>query len=212
MKIVAFVPIKLNSTRIKNKNIKRLGDKPLCHYIFNVIKKSGVDDIFVYCSEKKIKQYVPKFVQFLARDESLDGDTTKGMEIYTAFCSEIKADIYILAHATSPFLRPNSIKIGLKSISEGYDSAFGVKKIQTFSWYEKRPLNYSLNDIPRTQDLQPVFVETSGFYIFTSEVIKQKRRIGNNPYLVELDHIESVDIDEKEDLSFARKIFRSKAL
>lgn len=67
-------------------------------------------------------------------------------------------------------------------------------------WKDGKPFNYELNAIPRTQDLPPLYEETSGFYIYKKNVMtKLNRGIGNNPFIVEVDEIESIDIDEKED-------------
>ncbi len=62
---------------------------------------------------------------------------------------------------------------------------------------------YELNNIPRTQDLQALYEETSGFYIYKGDVIsKYNRRIGEKPYIVE-----GIDIDELEDFEIADAIF-----
>ena len=57
--------------------------------------------------------------------------------------------------------------------------------------------------MPRTQDITPVMIETSGFYIFTKSLINEGRRIGDNPYIEELDYVQSIDIDNKEDYDLA---------
>ena len=94
-----------------------------------------------------------------------------------------------------------------KVINNSNDSSFSVSKIQTFCWYDNKTLNYSLDNVVRTQDIKPVYWETSAFYIFKSEILnKFNRRIGKNPYLVETDRIESIDIDEKEDFIIASKV------
>lgn len=209
MKVVAFVPIKLNSQRLKNKNILPLSGKPLCSYIVEtLLSVSGIDKVYVYCSDEDIKRYIPGGAEFLKRPERLDADNVKGYEIYSEFISTIEADVYILAHATSPFLKRESIENSLKMVTEGdYDSAFSAKKIQTFVWFKGKPLNYDLEDVPRTQDIEPVLVETSGFFIFKKHVFTElKRRIGNNPYICMMDNMEAVDIDEKDDYSLAVKI------
>ena len=41
-----------------------------------------------------------------------------------------------------------------------------VSHIQTFTWYKNTPINYNLDNVVRTQDIKPVFWETSAFYIF----------------------------------------------
>ncbi len=204
-KIVAYVPIKLNSERLKNKNILQLNGSPLASYIFNaLIKSQKFDEIYVYCSDKRIMDYIPSSVKFLERPTSLDQNTTKGLEIYNSFKNEINADYYFLAHATSPFIKAKSISNAVDSVLNGdFDSAFCVTKHQTFCWYDNQPINYSLSDIPRTQDLQPVLAETSSFFLYSKETINKGRRIGEKPYLVELDKIEGVDIDTEEDFKFA---------
>ncbi len=209
MKAVAFVPIRLNSKRVVGKNLKMLGNKPLLQYILEtLVKVQGLDEIYVYCSQESIIPYLPEGVKFLKRDTSLDSDETLGKEIYEAFVKEIDADVYMLAHTTSPFVKAETIEDALKAVtSEKHDSAFSAQKIQTFTWYNGNPLNYSLKEVPRTQTIEPVYVETSAFYIFRREVWTElNQRIGNNPYMALTDTIESVDIDNPEDFEFASVI------
>jgi len=208
-KVVAFVPIKLNSQRLPNKNILPIEERPLCWYILNSLSKAeNIDETFVYCSDESVKNYIPKGTTFLKRDSRLDGDLIKGFDIYESFIHKVDADIYILAHTTSPFIKSETISKALNSIlDKGHDSAFSAQRIQTFAWYKGKPINYNINDVPRTQDIEPIYIETSAFFMFEKEIFtKHHRRIGFNPYIQEVDSIEAVDIDTKEDYEFARKI------
>lgn len=212
MKVVAFVPIRLNSKRVVGKNLKMLGDKPLLQYILEtLVTVPQIDEVYVYCSDESIIPYLPKKVKFLKRSTSLDSDETLGKEIYEAFVKDVEADVYMLAHTTSPFVKSETIGNALdKVINEEYDSSFSAQKIQTFTWYNGKPLNYSLKEIPRTQTIEPVYVETSAFYIFRREVWTELRqRVGNKPYMALTDAIEGVDIDNPEDFDFATKIIGS---
>ena len=194
---------------MKNKNILPIGNKPLCWHIFDtLLHVEGIDEIYCYCSDEKIKDYIPAEVQFLKRDTALDGNLTKGFEIYQRFIGNVDADVYVLCHATSPFIKAESIESSLKKVqSEEYDSAFSAQRQQTFAWYHGKPINYDLNDVPRTQEIEPVFIETSAFFIFKKEVFTEHhRRIGYMPYICETDAIESIDIDEPADYEFAAKI------
>ncbi len=211
-KVVAFVPIKLNSQRLPNKNILPIGEHPLCWHIMNtLINVDEIDETYVYCSEEKVTNYIPEGITFLKRDAKLDEDLVKGFGIYESFINQIDADIYILAHTTSPFIKSLTIKNALdKMLSEGYDSAFSAQRIQTFAWYNGKPINYDLNDVPRTQDMEPIYVETSAFFMFEKETFtKHRRRIGFNPYIQEVDSVEAVDIDTKEDYEFALKLIEN---
>ena len=209
MKIVALIPIKLNSQRLPHKNILPIAGHPLCWHLCNTLNQAkDIDEVYVYCSDQEVKKYIPEQTKFLQRPAWLDGDEIKGFDIYREFINEIEADIYILAHTTSPFIKLSSVENALSHIlSGGNDSAFSAERIQTFAWYKGKPINYSLSNVPRTQDMEPIWVETSAFFIFKKEIFTiHNRRIGFNPYIQEVSGIEAVDIDEKQDYEFACKL------
>jgi len=203
--------MKLNNSRLPQKNIKSFNNgKPLCYYILStLLTLSNIDEVYVYCSNSIIQDYIPKNVKFLKRSKLLDQDNTKMNEVLQSFAKKVSADVYLMAHTTSPFITRESIEKGLSAVlSDKYDSAFAAKKIQDFLWKNGKPFNYDLNDIPRTQDMLPLFKETSGFYIYKSFVINElNRRIGYKPYIVEVGEIESIDIDEPEDFMIADAIY-----
>ena len=61
-------------------------------------------------------------------------------------------------------------------------------------------LNHDPKNLVRTQDLKPLYEENSNFYIFSKEsFMKTKARIGGKPFLYEMNHLESKDIDTEED-------------
>ena len=213
MKTVAFITIKLNSQRLPNKNILPLGDRPLSWHICDTLLHcKTIDEIYIYCSEERIMQYVPQDskIIFRKRDKWLDGDSIRAQDTYDAFVHEVDADIYVAALTTAPFIRAESIDTGVKCVQSGqYDSAFSAQKVQTFIWYQGKPLNYSPESIPRTQDLEPALVETSGFFVFTKDLwMNHKRRIGFHPYIQIVDDTEAVDIDTQSDYEFAQKLMK----
>ena len=136
MKVVAFVPIRLNSQRVEGKNLRLLGGEPLlCHILRTLLEVEAIDEVYVYCSDPAVRPYLPDGVRFLRRSPRLDRNETLGREIYDAFTAEVVADVYLLAHATSPFIRPATIAAALHKVTdEGYDSAFSAERMQTFAW------------------------------------------------------------------------------
>lgn len=215
MKTVALVPIKLNSQRLPNKNILPIAGHPLCWHIVNSLTLvKEIDEVYVYCSDESVIQYLPDGVIFKKRDKWLDGDHIKGYDIYRSFINEVNADVYVLAHTTSPFIQVKSIENALSHILNGEnDSAFSAERIQTFAWYQGNPINYDLNDVPRTQDMEPIWVETSAFFMFKREIFTEyNRRIGFNPFIQEVTGIEAIDIDEKKDYELALKFVEMEEL
>ena len=209
MKRVAFVPIRLNSQRVEGKNLRELGGRPMMTYLLeSLVAAENIDEVYVYCSNPVVESYLPDGVEFLRRSESLDQNTTLGREIYDAFTQQVEADIYILAHATSPFIRTSTIEQAVAAVESGeHDSAFSAEKIQTFTWWQGKPLNYSIESVPRTQDLEPIYIETSAFFVFVRDLwCREHRRIGKKPYIAVTDRIESMDIDNPDDFKLAEAI------
>lgn len=213
MKIVALVPIKLNSERVKEKNIRRFHDgKPLVQFILeSLVKSKRVDGVYVYCSSERIIDYLIEGVKFLKRPEYLDGNNYNCNDIIREFSKEVEADYYVVSHATAPFTKTESIDRCIASVVDGdeYDSAFLVEKKQTFLWSKDGPINFEPNHLSRTQDIEPIYIETSGAYVFSKEVFRTyNRRVGIKPCLVEVDSIESIDIDTEYDMFVAQSIYK----
>lgn len=207
MKIVAIMPIKLNNERLPGKNTKLLGDKPLLQYeLLTLLQTEMVESINVYCSDKSICDFLPEHVGFIQRPESLDLPTSNFTQIFENFMREVKADIYVYAHATAPFITAETMCQCIEAVKSGRnDSAFCAVKIQDFLWKDNEPLNFDAANVPRSQDLEPIYRETSGIYVFTKDVFcKYRRRIGKNPFIKEVTYKEAIDINNPEDFELAK--------
>jgi CMP-N-acetylneuraminic acid synthetase len=212
MKVTALVPIKLNNERLPNKNILPFdGGKPLVYYILETLRKvNSIDEIYVYCSSEEIVRFLPEGIRFLKREKELDLATTAFNLVLSSFADLIDSDIYALTHATSPFISSISISKGIDAVTSGkHDSALAVTKLNDFLWKDGKPFNYEVDNIPRTQDLEPMYKETCGLYVYTRDLIKKNnRRIGDNPFLVEVSKIEAIDINDSDDFIIANAVFQ----
>ena len=212
MKIISVVPIKLNNERIPGKNTKKFSDgTPLIQLVLKTLTNvRELSEIYVYCSNPEIQKYFPNDrIKYLCRSTSLDKPTTKINEVLHSFAGIVDSDVYVLAHATAPFLKNEHFSEGIQAVTSGrYDSALAVKPLADFLWKDGLPWNYDPANIPRTQDLPKMYAETSGLYVYTRELImKENRRIGHKPYLIPVTEIESIDIDEFEDFAIADAVY-----
>lgn len=212
MKTVAFVPIKLNNQRTPGKNTKKFDDGTALITVFlkTLIKSEEIDELYVFCSNEKIKEFLLPGVTFLKRPEFLDTQQATPQDIISEFIKLVDADIYGVCHCTSPFVSVEHIDECFKSVkNNNYDSSFTGEKIQRLLWKNNNtPLNFNPEKIPRTQDLEPIYNEVSAAYVFKKEVFKKyKRRIGLNPHITEVSGIECVDIDYPEDFQIANAIY-----
>lgn len=209
MNIVAIMPIKLNNERLPGKNTKMLGGKPLLQYeLDNLADTKMCNSINVYCSDEAVVPYLPKDVRFIKRPASLDLPTANFTQIFESFMDNVPADIYVYAHATAPYITKKTMEECIHAVISGeYDSAFCAVKIQDYLWQDGEPLNFDATNIPRSQDLKPIYRETSGIYVFTKEVfLKTHRRIGLKPYVREVSFKEAVDINNPEDFDLAEAL------
>lgn len=206
MKTVAIMPIKLKNERLPGKNTMLLDGKPLLQHQLLATKETGLaDEIYVYCSDEAVCPFLLEGVNFLKRPAELDLPTSNFTQIFSTFANAVPADIYVYVHATAPFITSATITECIKAVQSGkYDSAFCAVKIQDFLWKDGEPLNFDAANVPRSQDLEPIYRETSGVYVFTREVFEHcHRRIGQRPYVKEVSFKEAVDINNPEDFRLA---------
>lgn len=206
MKVVAIMPIKLINERCPGKNTRRLGNKPLLAYELDSLKETGLcDSIIVYCSDEAVVPFLPEGVNFIKRPEFLNSPISNFNQIFDNFMDTVDADIYVYAHATAPFITVETMAQCIEAVKSGeYDSAFCAEKLQDYLWQNGEPLNFDASNLPRTQDLKPIYKETSGVYVFTKDVYKKhRRRIGVKPFIKEVSFKEAVDIDTLEDFDLA---------
>ena len=211
MKVASFVPVKLNNERAPGKNTKRFDDgTPLItHFLKTLVQVPEIDELYVFCSKEEIKDYMVPGVRFLKRPESLDTKEATPQDIISTFMSMVDADVYMVCHCTSPFVKAERFSECIHKVcEEGYDSAFTGEKIQRLMWHNGQPLNFDAANVPRTQDLPVYYNEVSAAYVFKKEMFETlHRRIGLNPYICEVSGVECVDIDYPEDFEIANAIY-----
>ena len=211
MRFIGYVTVRLNSKRVPFKSLRKIGGKPLINHAISTLNEvEEISDVILYCSQEEIQQYIDSNLSytFIKRRAELDSDSTTFNDVLETLVDEIETDYIVFLSCTSPFLRSRTVRDMINQIaSNDFDSAFTAFNLQSFCWFKGQPLNYDLSNVPRTQDLQPVIVETSGLYIFSKESFqKYRRRIGFKPYIKIVDIFEGWDIDTVEDLKMAQLI------
>ena len=127
MKVAATIPIKSNSTRVKDKNFKLLGDKPLYQYIIDhCIEAECFDSIYVDTDSEEIQKYCyNNKVKWIERKSELTLDTANGNDVFHYDIDYIDDyDFYFQLYATAPFLKPETIRACVDKLTHttNYDS------------------------------------------------------------------------------------------
>jgi CMP-N-acetylneuraminic acid synthetase len=210
--IAALVPMRHHSQRVPGKNFRLLAGKPLYqHIIETLMDVPEVSKIVVDTDSQPIIEGLGcKFpqVQVLSRPENLRDDTISMNEILIYDTSQVRADFYLQTHSTNPLLRPGTISKAIHVFLDefpAYDSLFSVTRLQTRLYDEfGQALNHNPDVLLQTQDLPPVYEENSCIYIFTREnLVRRNNRLGEKPFMFEMDAAEAWDIDEELDFAIA---------
>lgn len=215
-KIVALLPMKANSQRVKGKNFKPLHGKPLFKWILDTLLSiEEIDCVIINTDARQIlaENGLVESGRVLIRDREpeLCGDTVSMNLILADDVEAVEADCYLMTHTTNPFLSAETIRKGMalfreKKQSGEADSVFSVNKIQTrFYREDTSAVNHDPANLIQTQDLEPWYEENSNLYIFSKDSFAAANaRIGARPAMLVTHKFESVDIDEPEDWDFAQ--------
>lgn len=212
MKTACFIPIKAHSTRVPGKNTLFLNGKKLYSYICQNVKSANVfDDIYIDTDCDEVMTYAENNgFSIIRRKPELALDSANGNDLlvhhYLLFPNY---DFYFQAFATAPYLHSDSIKecFSVLTTSVNYDSCFTAVENHSLYWFRGIPVNYRPGILPRTQDMEPVLEETTGFYGISRESLDKYRcRIGRKPYIHVVDKFQAVDIDSIIDFKIAEQI------
>ena len=218
MKIVALLPMKKNSERVRGKNFRDLAGKPLFRWILDtLLEVDQIDQIIINTDAREIlaEAGLEESDKVLIRDRKpeLCGDFVSMNRVLEDDVENVPADIYLMTHTTNPLMSADTVRDAItlykKVISEKTgDSVFTVNKVQTRFYREDlSPVNHDPDNLIRTQDLEPWFEENSNLYLFSSESFAAaKSRIGKNPKMLEMRRIESVDIDDADSWKIAEAL------
>lgn len=206
--IAALVPMRHVSERVEGKNYRPLAGKPLYeHILATLLACPEIHEVVVDTDSPVIMSGVEKKypqVHLLERPAHLRAGEIPMNEVLLHDISMIEADYYLQTHSTNPLLKSSTISRAIRTFLEyypAYDSLFSVTRWQTRLWDESgAAINHDPHILLRTQDLPPIFEENSCLYIFSRHTLEERRnRIGEHPYLFEIDPEEAWDIDEEID-------------
>ncbi len=211
------MPMKGESERVPNKNMRHFNGQPLCTVMLDKLVASDlIDQVIINTDSNRIKTFVERRyekVTILERPMELRGHDVSMNKIIAHDISLFPADFYFQTHSTNPLLKQETITAAIEKFIENNsikDSLFSVSRFQTRFYHDDgKALNHDPKVLIKTQDLPVLYEENSCIYLFTKEAFeKNNRRIGDNPILFEIDQLEAVDIDVEEEFILAEKLFK----
>ena len=232
-KIMALIPARAGSKRVKNKNIRNLGGTPLIgHKIKAAYESKYINKIIISTNSEEIRVVAESFgirVPFL-RPSEISGDNSTELEFHQHTLKWLGEnenyvpDFIVNLYPTSPFVSSKTIDLAIKKIIENSDSD-SLRSVVKCSehpykmWIEKdkeylESFIKSENDNTHTLSyhlLPKVYIQNACIYITKPATIyKYKTTIGKKILSFKMDEIESFDINTELDFMIAEIIFRNR--
>ncbi len=159
-KIIAMIPARRGSARLKAKNLALLNGRPMVSYAVEAAKAAGVFSRIVLNSEDEIfadiaKQYGAEFYH---RPADLASSTAKSDAVVNDFILTNPCDVVAWVNSTSPLQTGEEIRSVVEYFQkENLDSLITVRNEQVHALLDGKPLNFREQEIfAQTQDLKPV--------------------------------------------------------
>jgi CMP-N-acetylneuraminic acid synthetase len=213
-KIVAIVPVRKGSQRIKNKNFKRFGNSCLLEVKLKSLKKvKSIDEIIISTDSDKAMQIAKKYkVSYHKREKYYASSKCSNSEFFENLARSIKGDFLMYTPCTAPLVKHQTIEHLIKKfmgIYPKYDSINTINYVKEHLWLKNKPLNYNPKKSPNTQDLPNIMRLTYGVNIIArKQMIKKKNVLGSRPFFSHIDNIEGLDVDNPIDFEIADYLYK----
>jgi CMP-N-acetylneuraminic acid synthetase len=159
-KLIAMIPARIGSTRLKMKNLALIAGKPMIAYAIEAAKASGVFDQIILNSDSVIFEKIAQEYgcEFYHRPEKLGSSSTKSDDVVLDFIHQFGGDIVVWVNSTSPLQPAQEIQEAVNYFNENdFDSLITVKNEQVHCVMDNQPVNFSFDgQFAQTQDLAPV--------------------------------------------------------
>lgn len=221
---LCIIPLRSNSKEIKNKNIFKINNIPLCMYAINEAIKSKIFNKIIIASDsekyfniiKKNLGYKKKNnIEFFKRSKKSSSDKAPTEIVLNEVLKKNNHfDVCYLIQATSPLIKFVDIVQGIKHFEKNnYDSLFSGYYTKKFFWKNQKnkllSLNYNYKKRPMRQNHNKSIVENGAFYIFNiRNFFKYKSRLFKKIGVQIMPKKRSIEIDDMNDLNNVRKILK----
>ena len=213
--IVAVIPVKENSDRVKSKNLRAFADTSLFELKLKQMKEvKGFSDVYISSESDKILSIAKEYgFKVHERDGKYSTSHIPMSDVYSNVASEVPGDFIAWVNVTNPLAPVSAYDKAIETFNtldlDAHDCLLSVFAVKDYIFYKGKPVNFEPYPWPRSQDLEGMFSMSFVINILAREnMVKWGSCVGIKPYLFELDGVDSMDIDFPEDFEMAEMIYK----
>jgi len=217
-RIIAFIPARKGSKRIKNKNSIPINGKPLFQYSIDIAKDSKyIDKIFFSTDCEEWLEYAIKLgcEKNGLRPDYLSDDKARIVDamLYEIEKSNLKEyDAIVLLQPTSPYRTPQLLDEAIAEYFKTETSLITIVKANEQPIFMRKIVDKKLVKIVdntsdvRSQDFEEIYRIIGNIYINNIKNLSKDTILNENEVGFNIDKKFAIDIDTIQDLEYAKKI------
>ena len=222
--IVAIIPARGGSKRLKNKNIKKFYNKPIISYPINIALKCKIFDFVIVSTDSKNISVISKKYGanvFFKRPKSISNDTASTQKVIIHSIKWLEKNIkpvkYICCiYPATPLLKTSFIKKSFQKLKKGeWDFLISAIKytnpIQKALYIKNQQAKFVTKKLynKKGDKLQRYFHDAGQFYWGTKKGCQKKKMIENTKTTIyEIPKHFGVDINTQDDWNYLLKLYK----
>lgn len=208
------IPARAGSTRVPNKNFKEFAGTSLMEIKIHQAIDLGFKTI-INSDSDIAENLANKFnLQFHRRPDYFASNQCSNSEYYEYLAKNVSSEIIVILQPTAPLLLTSTIQNCINTYIKNYenfDSLVTSDFVKKFAFYDGRPINYDLNNMPNSQDLVPIVMPTYNVMITkVSSLLKFRNVITDKCMFFEISQRESFEIDTPEEFEVAEILYKGR--
>lgn len=219
-KIVAFIPARKGSKRIKEKNGALINGKPLFEYSIEVAKKSKYIDKIIFSTDSiEWLEYAQKLgcEKNELRPKELSEDTSRIIDVMLYEIEKMKLNNFeaiVLLQPTSPYRTVMLLDNAIEEYFKTEKSLITVIPAKEQPIFMRKIIHGKLTKIIedtcdiRSQNFEKIYKIIGNIYINNIKKLNSNVVLNENEIGFIIDEKFGIDIDVPEDLEEAKKIMR----
>tara|TARA_Y100001973_G_C5141588_1_gene303210 strand:- start:381 stop:1037 length:657 start_codon:yes stop_codon:yes gene_type:complete len=209
--ITVVIPCRAGSTRVKNKNFKPFSNTTLLENKLNQAKELGLKVVINSDSTIAEKISYNNNIHFIKRPDYYASSECNNSEYYEYLANSVNTKDIMILQPTAPLIKNKTIQDCLNVFYDNYDkydSLVTCEYVKKFAWYQDKPINYKLNNMPNSQDLDPIIMPTYNVMICkVKKLLEYKNVITNKCKFFEVNDLESIEIDTPLEFEIAEILY-----
>ena len=214
--IIAVVPVKGSSERVKNKNLRPFHNTNLYELKLAHLKRtSGFAKVIISSENRQVLDTAKKYgFDVHIRDPRYSTNTISMSKVYSYIASKIQGEHIAWVNVTNPLAESGVYERAIEeynTMDSQFDCLLSVYEVKNYLFHNGKPVNFKPNPWLKSQDLSGVCEMSFVINILRrKDMVKWGSCVGNNPYFFYLDRVTSADVDFQEDFDFCEMIHKQR--